>query len=45
MEEAQDRFSKLAFNPIGTVTAVAENFGNGDYSAEEIDLFNALTGN
>ena len=44
MEEAQDRFSKLSFNPIGTVKAVAENFKQGDYDQDEIDLFNALTG-
>ena len=43
MEEAQDRFSKLAFNPIGTVKAVAENFNNGEYDAEDLELFNALT--
>ena len=43
MEEAESRFSKLAFNPIGTVKAVAENFGTGDYSQDEIDLFKALT--
>ena len=43
MEEAENRFSKLAFNPIGTVKAVAENFGTGDYSQDEIDLFKALT--
>lgn len=45
MEEAEDRLSKLAFNPIGTVKAVAENFNNGTMSQDEIDLFNALTGN
>ena len=44
MEEAQDRFSKLSFNPIGTVKAVAENFNNGDLSQDDLDLFNALTG-
>ena len=44
MEEAQDRFSKLSFNPIGTFKAVAENFKQGDYDQDEIDLFNALTG-
>lgn len=44
MEEAQDRFSKLAFNPIGTVKAVAENFNKGEYTQDDIDLFNALTG-
>ena len=43
MEEAQDRFSKLAFNPIGTVKAVAGNFNNGEYDAEDLELFNALT--
>lgn len=43
MEEAQDRFSKLSFNPIGTVKAIAENFNQGDFSQEDIELFNALT--
>lgn len=45
MEEAQDRFSKLSFNPIGTVKAVAENFNQGDFSPEDVELFNALTNN
>ena len=44
MIEAQDRFSKLSFNPIGTVKAVAENFKQGEYDQDDIDLFNALTG-
>lgn len=44
MVEAQDRFSKLSFNPIGTVKAVAENFKQGEYDQDDIDLFNALTG-
>ena len=44
MEEAQDRFSKLSFNPIGTVKAVAENFNKGEYTQDDIDLFNVLTG-
>lgn len=44
LQEAQDRFSKLSFNPIGTVQAVAENFTDETYSQDEIDLFNALTG-
>lgn len=43
MVEAQDRFSKLSFNPIGTVKAVAENFKQGEYDQDDIDLFNALT--
>ena len=43
LQEAQDRFSKLSFNPIGTVEAVAENFNEETYSQDEIDLFNALT--
>lgn len=43
MVEAQDRFSKLSFNPIGTVKAVAENFRQGEYDQDDIDLFNALT--
>jgi hypothetical protein len=44
MEEAQDRFSKLSFNPIGTVKAMTENFNRGEMTQEDIDLFNALTG-
>lgn len=44
MEETQNRFSKMAFDPLGTVKAVAENFSNGDYDQEDIDLYNALTG-
>lgn len=44
MEEAQNRFSKMSFDPLGTVKAVAENFSNGEYSAEDMELFNALTG-
>lgn len=44
-EEAEDRFSKLAFNPIGTVKALTENFGNRDELTEdEKNLFNALIG-
>lgn len=43
MEEAQSRFSKLAFDPVGTVKAVAENFVNSDIDEDDIDLFNALT--
>lgn len=44
MVESQNRFSKLAFNPIGTVTAVAENFVNPDLTQEDIDLINAISG-
>ena len=45
MVEAQDRFSKLSFNPVGTVKAIAENFQqNSDFDEEDIELFNALTG-
>lgn len=45
MEEAQARFSKLSFDPVGTVKAVAENFSTGDYDQDDMDLFRALTGN
>lgn len=45
MEEAQDRFSKLSFNPIGTIKAVAENFENIEMDQEDVDLYNALIGN
>jgi hypothetical protein len=44
MEEAQDRFSKLSFNPIGTVKVMTENFNRGELDQDDIDLFNALTG-
>ena len=45
MVEAQDRFSKLSFNPVGTVKAIAENFQQGnDFDEEDMELFNALTG-
>lgn len=45
MEEAEDRFSKLAFNPMGTVKVMTENFQNKeDLSKEDIALFNALIG-
>ena len=44
-EEAEDRFSKLAFNPIGTVKALTENFGNKeDLTDEDKALYNALIG-
>lgn len=43
-ENLENRFSKLAFNPIGTVKAVAENFKQGDLSQDDIDLYNALIG-
>lgn len=45
MEETQDRFAKMSFDPLGTVKAVAENFNTGDYDQDDIDLFNMLTGN
>ena len=45
LQEAQDRFSKLAFNPVGTVKAVAENINSGEYDQDDIDLYNALTNN
>lgn len=45
-EEAEDRFSKLAFNPMGTVKVITENFGNKeDITDEDRALFNALIGN
>lgn len=45
MEEAEDRFSKLAFNPMGTVKVMTENFQNKeDLSKDDIALFNALIG-
>lgn len=43
LQETQDRFSKLAFNPVGTVKAVAENINSGEYDQDDIDLYNALT--
>lgn len=44
MEEAQNRFSKLSFNPTVTVKAVAENFQNEEYDVEDVQLYNVLTG-
>lgn len=46
LTETKERFSKLSFNPIGTVEAIAENFNRGtdSYSQEDMDLFNALIG-
>lgn len=40
----EERFSKLAFSPLGTVKAIKENFENPNYSQEDQDLFNILTG-
>ena len=45
MEEAQARFSKLSFDPVGTIKVVAENFNTDDFDQEDIELYNALTGN
>ena len=45
LQEAQERFSKLSFNPVGTMRAVAENFNAGEYDQDDIDLYNALTNN
>lgn len=45
LQEAQNRFSKLSFNPIGTVTAIAENFNDSDMDPEDLALYNALIGN
>lgn len=42
-ENIEDRFSKLAFDPIGNIKIVAENFKRNDLSQEDIDLYNALT--
>lgn len=43
--ESQDRFSKLAFDPIGNVKVIAENFQNGNgYTQEDLDLINAISG-
>lgn len=43
IQEANDKFSKLSFNPIGTVTMISQNINNNAYSTEDIELFNALT--
>lgn len=45
LQETQERFSKLSFNPVGTMKAVAENFNTGEYDQDDIDLYNALTNN
>lgn len=42
MLEAQDRFSKLSFDPIGNVKLQAEGYNTEEYSQEDIDLYNAL---
>ena len=42
-ENIEDRFSKLAFDPIGNIKVVTENFKRNDLSQEDIDLYNALT--
>ena len=42
LEESRDAFSKLSFQPLGTVTAIAENIDTG-LSDEEKALFNVLT--
>lgn len=39
----EERFSKLAFSPLGTVKAIKENFDSPGYSQEDQDLFNILT--
>lgn len=45
LQETQERFSKLSFNPVGTMKAVAENFNTSEYDQDDIDLYNALTNN
>lgn len=46
LTEAQKRFSELSFNPVGNVTAIAENFEtNVDIDQDDIDLYNTLIGN
>lgn len=46
LNEANERFANLDFNPLGTVKAIRENYAQEtNYSADEIALFNALTGN
>ena len=46
LTEAQKRFSELSFNPVGNVTAIAENFAmNSDIDQDDIDLYNTLIGN
>ena len=46
LTEAQKRFSELSFNPVGNVTAIAENFAmNNDIDQDDIDLYNTLIGN
>ena len=43
LQETQERFSKLSFNPVGTMKAVAENFNTTEMDQDDIDLFNVLT--
>ena len=45
LHDTQNRFSKLAFNPVGTLTAVTENFNNTNkYDEDDIALYNTLIG-
>ena len=43
LQETQERFLKLSFNPVGTMKAVAENLNSAEMDQDDIDLFNALT--
>lgn len=45
MEEANQNFARLSFNPIGTVKAVAENFKSDEYNEEDLALYNTLINN
>lgn len=42
LESELERFSKLSFNPISATDIIAENFGEKQYTQEEIDLINAI---
>ena len=42
LENELERFSKLSFNPISATDIIAENFGEKQYTQEEIDLINAI---
>ena len=42
LQEQKERFSRLSFNPLGTVQAIAENYKTESYSEEELNLLDIL---
>ena len=44
LQERQEKFSELSFNPVGTFRAFTENMStNNKFSNDDLDLLNALT--